>query len=53
MTLDRLMKFNPKRLKALKTQTQKLEKKTQEDLTIYHGNLETIEQAIEQKAGDG
>lgn len=52
MTNDHLMTFDTKRLKALKKQIQTLEKKTQEDLTIYQGNLEQIEKAIKAKPAE-
>lgn len=48
-----LMALDVKKLNSLKTRTVDRKNKVQEELALYQGNLETIKQAIEQKAGDG
>ena len=47
------MALDVKKLNSLKTRTVDRKNKVQEELALYQGNLETIKQAIEQKAGDG
>ncbi len=49
MSIKKLGTLEPKQLKALKTKTEALVKKVQDEANLYKGNLELIEQALKKK----
>ena len=49
MNVKKLGTLEPKQLKALKTKTEALVKKVQDEAKLYEGNLTLIEKALEKK----
>jgi len=49
MSMKKLGNLKPKQLKALKTKTEALVKKVQDEVKLYQGNLALIEKVLKKK----